>query len=267
MAKSFQSAEDRVEDDEFEDVLAVLAASSPWQEFIAPNLREARKSLSGSTFKIVSSKEFAKVASALNVDGADKVPGVTDKENNTIVMQEWFGQNSHAARLGHVLHESVHWVSHIPGPGKNKKQKNSTALAFLGEGILEGLVECVMEDILTAQRIALARASLRGHQERVTIVRKLMETLSGQIFGRVLFLGEKEPFDMIMRHTYTPGWAEIRALAKQNQVQRALERIPYWRQVADAEHAKETEIVQQQLRKLQKPPPATPAPGAGSAGP
>ena len=163
-----------------------------------------------------------------------------------------------------MLHESVHWVSHIPGPSKNKKQKNSTAMAYPGGH--SGLVECVTE-ILTAQRIALARASLRGHQERVTIVRKLMETLSGQIFGRVLFLGEKEPFDMIMRHTYTPGWAEIRALAKQNQVQRALERIPYWRQVADAEHAKETDIVQQQLRKLQKPPAATPPPGAGSAGP
>jgi hypothetical protein len=80
----FRSAEDRIYEDGFEAVLAVLAGASPWQEYIRENLRVARQNLPRRPFRIVSSKEFAQTMQALG-RGCDiaHTPGVTDKRTGT----------------------------------------------------------------------------------------------------------------------------------------------------------------------------------------
>jgi hypothetical protein len=172
---------------------------------------------------------------ALGEDGdMAHIPGVTDKRAGIITMQEFFGKNSHQTFLGAALHEAVHLVSHPPG--RSEKQ-HSTAWGILGEGLLEGLVECVTRDILTAQGIALARPGLLGHQKRVPVARELLRSLSVPLLARVLFGGDFQQFLMVMNHTYSPaGWTEIKMLTTANNPARAIQRMSELRAVEEQRH-------------------------------
>jgi hypothetical protein len=220
----YRSGEDRIYEEDFEAVLAVLAGPSPWQEDIRESLRIARHNLPRRAFRIVNSDEFVRTMRALGESGdMTHIPGVTDKRAGIITMQEFFGKNSHQTFLGAALHEAVHLVSHPPG--RSGKQ-HSTAWGILGEGLLEGLVECVTRDILSAQRIALARPSLLGHQQRVPVARALLRSLSVPLLARVLFGGDFQQFLMVMNHTYSPaGWVEIKMLTTANEPVRAIQRM------------------------------------------
>lgn len=220
----FRSAEDRVDEDGFEAVLAVLAGPSPWQEHVRENLRVARQNLPRRPFRIVSSKEFAQAMQALG-EGGDiaHTPGVTDKRTGIITMQEFFGVNSRATFLGAALHEAVHWVSHPAGRGG---KSHSTAYGILGEGRLEGLVECITRDILSAQRIALARPDRRGHQQRVPVARELLQRHGATLLARLLFAGDYREFLMLMNRTYSPaGWMEMGKLTTGNDPVQAIRRM------------------------------------------
>jgi hypothetical protein len=228
----FRSGEDRIYEDGFEAVLAVLSGSSRWQEYIVENLRVARRNLPRRHFRIVSSKDFAQTMKALG-NGGDiaHIPGVTDKRAGVITMQEFFGVNSRATYLGAALHEAVHLVSHPAGRGRNH---HSTAFNILGEGLLEGLVELITREILSAQSIALAKPEKLGHESRVPVARELLRNLSVPLLGRVLFAGDFQQFLMVMNHVYSPqGWAEIgrlttrdpdRAIQRMNDLRAAEER-------------------------------------------
>jgi SAM-dependent methyltransferase len=220
----YRSGEDRIYEEDFEAVLAVLAGPSPWQEDIRESLRIARHNLPRRAFRIVNSDEFVRTMRALGESGdMTHIPGVTDKRAGIITMQEFFGKNSHQTFLGAALHEAVHLVSHPPG--RSGKQ-HSTAWGILGEGLLEGLVECVTRDILSAQRIALARPSLLGHQQRVPVARALLRSLSVPLLARVLFGGDFQQFLMVMNHTYSPaGWVEIKMWTTANEPVRAIQRM------------------------------------------
>jgi hypothetical protein len=220
----FRSAEDRIYEDGFEAVLAVLAGASRWQEYIRENLRVARQNVPRRPFRIVSGKEFAQTMQALG-DGGDvaHIAGVTDKRAGVITMQEFFGVNSRATYLGAALHEAVHLVSHPAGRGRTQ---HSTAFSILGEGLLEGLVECVTREILSAQGIALAKSGMLGHQRRVPVARELIRNFKVPLLARVLFAGDFQQFMTLMNHVYSPaGWAEIRRLTTANDPNRAIQRM------------------------------------------
>jgi SAM-dependent methyltransferase len=234
----FRSAEDRVYEDDFDAVLAVLAGDSPWQEYIRESLRVARQNLPRRPFRVVNSEEFVRTMQALGESGdMTHIPGVTDKRAGIVTMQEFFGKNSHQTFLGAALHEAVHLVSHPPG--RSGKQ-HSTAWGILGEGLLEGLVECVTRDILTAQRIALARPGLLGHQQRVPVARALLRSLSVPLLARVLFGGEFQQFLLVMNHTYSPaGWTEIKTLTTANNPARAIQRMSELSAMEEQRHTEE----------------------------
>lgn len=231
----FRSAEERINEDDFEAVLAVLAGASPWEEYIRGNLRVARQNLPGRPFRIVSSKEFAQTMEALGRGGdIAHIPGVTDKRAGVITMQEFFGVNSHATFLGAALHETVHLVSH---PAGRARKWQSTAWSILGEGLLEGLVECITRDILLAQGIALARPDWRGHQQRVPVARELLRTHGVPLLARLLFAGDFRQFLMVMNDVYSPaGWTEIRRLTTANNPARAIQRMNELRLEGAAAH-------------------------------
>jgi hypothetical protein len=141
-----RSAEERIREEDFEAVLRVLAGPSPWQRYISEGLRVARQNIPRRAFRVASSKEFEQTMRALGQQGdLGHIPGVTDKRTGIITMQEFFGVNSQATYLGAALHEAVHLVSHPPG---RAGRQHSTAWGIVGEGLLEGLVECVTIDIL-----------------------------------------------------------------------------------------------------------------------
>jgi SAM-dependent methyltransferase len=231
----FRSAEDRVYEDDFEAVLTVLAGPSPWQEYIRENLRVARQNLPRRAFRVVNSEEFVRTMRALGEDGdMAHIPGVTDKRAGIITMQEFFGKNSHQTFLGAALHEAVHLVSH---PAGRSRTQHSTAWGILGEGLLEGLVECVTRDILSTQGIALAQPGLLGHQQRVPVARELLRRLSVPLLARVLFGGDFQQFLMVMNHTYSPaGWTEIKMLTTSNNPARAIQRMNELSAVEEQRH-------------------------------
>jgi hypothetical protein len=219
-----RSAEERIREEDFQSVLSVLAGPSPWRQFIVPNLRIARQSLPRRPFRIVNHKEFAETMRALGEESeVGHIPGVTNKRTGIITMQEFFGVNSHATYLRAALHETVHLVSHPPG---RANRAHSTAWGILGQGLLEGMVECVTLEILNAQRITLARESMRGHLKRLPVAIELLRQFSRHLLGRVLFQGDFQQFVLLMHHTYSVrGWQEIQSLTTANQPGRAIQRM------------------------------------------
>ncbi len=218
-----RGAEERIMEGDFGKVLNVLAGPSPWQTFIAPNLAIARQHQASRPFRVVDFKQFAATMQALGDSGdTAHIPGVTDKRTGIITMQEWFGVNSHATFLGAALHETVHMVSHPPTQGR------STTLGFsiFGEGLSEGLTECVTIDILRTQKIALARKEWQGHLPRLQVAIALLLPLGVPMLGDVLFRGNFQPFMRLMHQTYSlQGWEEIKRLTTQNKPQQAIQRM------------------------------------------
>jgi hypothetical protein len=219
MSASYASAEDRVYQDDFKAVLKVLGGPSRWRQYISPNLEVARANNRNDVFQIVDSKKFTEVMRALGESGdVDQTPGVTDKKEGRIYLQEFFGINSRATFLGAALHETVHLISHPVGGGPRGQ---STAWAYLGQGLLEGLVEVVTEDILRAQQITWASEKKRGHKERARVMRYLIEKESVPVysvpfFAKVLFGGQGQHLVDIME-VYTPaGWQQIKQLTTAN---------------------------------------------------
>ena len=229
----FTSAEDPVLEPGFNSVLKVLAGPSPWQEYILPNLAITKKKLPAKPFSIVKLREYSDLMDKLGLKDIDRnIPGFTDKQRGTITMVEW-GLNTKTTFLSAALHEAVHLVSHPPQQGA----AHSTAWDILGQGLLEGMVECVTLDILLAQRIALAKASMRGHQQRLKVAVTLLRTLSIPFMARVLFGGQKDPFEPVVRQTYSwNGWEEIKTLTTNNDADRALERMKFWRESQQRVH-------------------------------
>jgi len=240
------SAEERIREDDFESVLRVLAGPSPWQQFIVTNLRVARQNIPSRPFRVVSAKEFERTMRALGEQGdLGHTPGVTDKRTGVITMQEFFGMNSHATYLGAALHEAVHLVSHPPG---RANRQHSTAWGIVGEGLLEGLVECVTVDILNTQRIALARPKMRGHVQRLPVAIELLRGLGVPLLGRVLFEGDFRQFLLLMHHTYSVrGWQEIQSLTTANNPRRAIQRMNELRAVQEQQRREELRIRMRQI--------------------
>jgi len=210
------SGGDPVHESDFSDVLDVLAGRSPWRDYLRKNLDVARKARKGS-FRVVDVNKFHS-----ETGYGTQTPGVTNKRSGDIVMQQW-GRPQYTYLLA-ALHECVHWVSAPAEQGATNGL--STAHGVMGDGLLEGLVEVITEDILGEQKIGLPKADLRGHQERVPIVRRLMETTSVDFFARPLFLGELTQFVQVMNSAYSPeGFGRIRGFATANLKKEALETI------------------------------------------
>src|SRR5262249_25850429 len=210
---SYQSGGDPVHESDFSDVLDVLAGRSPWSDYIGPNLKAARKAKKG-TFKVLDVNAFNTATGH-----GTNTPGVTDKKTGDIVMQQW-GRPQHTYLLA-ALHESVHWVSAPATQGAGNGL--STAHGLLGDGLLEGLVEVVTEDILGKQKIGLPSGGMLGHQDRVPIVRCLISATSVDFFARPLFLGELTQFANGMISTFSQeGFGKIRSLATANQKDQAV---------------------------------------------
>ncbi len=215
---AFSSGSDPVHKSDFSDVLDVLTGPSPWKEYIVPNLKTAKASKR--SFDVLEPSKFQ------TETGEDAhTPGVTHKIDGSIVMQEWGRKET--SYLSAVLHECVHWVSAPAQQGA----EHSTAWDAMGMGILEGLVECITEDILTAQKISLpSNTNQRGHQKRVPIVRELLKTTSVPFFARPLFRGELTQFCLVMEFTYSPiGFKHIKNFAGANATDMALKAIAEWR--------------------------------------
>jgi hypothetical protein len=243
---AFQSAEDRIDEDDFETILAILGGKSLWQGQIRANLPVMRKNLPEHPFRIISAGEFTKVMHNLGEAPDDQVPGITDKRNGIIYLKEFFGVNSRAARLGIALHEAVHLVSHRPGRGGG----HSIALGPLGEGLMEGLVECITSNILASQGIKLAKPEGRGHQQRVPVAAEFIRRMGDYVPGRVLFAGDFQFFLNIMHYTYSvAGWLEIQRTTTANDPARALRRMEELRAAEEQRHAAELERLWRQIPK------------------
>lgn len=198
----FKKSEDRVDESDFSDILDVLGGgTSTWHEFIVPNLTVARSS--PRSFQVLTVRKFNETTGY----GTD-TPGVTYKQTGAIIMQQWGREGS--TFLSAALHECVHLVS---DPAKQGVQ-DSTALGILGVGLLEGLVEVVTQDVLKDQKIPLPKDTMRGHPERVAIVRELLQTMSVVLLARALFRGDGAQLIAVMEATYSrAGWQNIKNLA------------------------------------------------------
>jgi hypothetical protein len=206
----FNSGSDRVQEYEFKNVLEVLEGPSPWRESIRPNLAIARQKVPPGSFHIVSSGKFDQVMTSLGGPNPDAI-GVTDKQTGEINLREW-GPGSDRSYLLAALHECVHLVSHPAEQGK----PHSTAWTHLGPELLEGMVECVTEDILNAQRLALpsGNSGMLGYQGGAAgIAREILNNFSVPFFSRVLFQGNGEQLRAVMDFIYSPvGWVRIKNL-------------------------------------------------------
>lgn len=257
----YQSAEDRVEQDDIEKVMAVLCRPSPWQQYIVPNVKEARSNMGKPVFQIINSTKFSQVMQSLDDhDDSNDTPGVTDKKTGRIFMQDSFGQNAGYAMLGHSLHETVHLVSHPPGIAQKGK---SSARNILAKGLFEGLVECVTEDILNTQGITLARQSKRGHVDRVPVIRNLFKILETRnpplppvpFFGKLLFSGTVtvNHIQAEMDYTFTiREWTQISRLATDNKKDAAIDAMNKVAARQGLQHAKEDEAIREHFRKLRQ---------------
>jgi hypothetical protein len=218
-----RSAEERIREGDFGAVLKVLAGLSPWQQFISPNLAIARQHFPARPFRVVKYREFQDTMRALGNEGStSNIPGVTDKRTGTITMQEWFGENSGATFLGAALHEAVHMVSAPPEQGR----KTTIGYSIFGEGLNEGLTECVTIDILRKQRIGLAREKWRGHLPRLRVAVALLLPLGIPMLGEVMFRANFEPFMRLMHQRYSvQGWEELKRLTTENKPEQAIARM------------------------------------------
>lgn len=174
MGRTFSTAEDRIDSGSFGDIVAVLTGESPWKSWIRPATEAALKNVPDNVFEVLPPDDYKKVLAELEPrENPNDTPGITNKRSGRIHLSGYFGTRSREAMLGHSLHETVHLISHQPGRGT---QPHSSAVGVLGEGLLEGLVELITTEILTAQGITLAAAKRRGHQERMRVVTELMGT-------------------------------------------------------------------------------------------
>ncbi len=244
-----RTAEERIREGDFEKVLAVLAGPSPWQQYIRESLRLARQNLPSRPFRVLSRREFEQIMGP-DVD-VSHTPGVTDKRTGTISMLEYFGGSSQATYLHAALHEAVHLVSHPPGRGG---RLHSTAWTPFGEGLLEGIVECVTIDILNEQHIALARPEMRGHQQRLPVAIEMLRRLSRPLLARVLFEGDYQQFILLMHHFYSvTGWEEIKSLTTANNPRRAIQRMNELRAAQEQRRRDELRVKMQQIPTSRTP--------------
>lgn len=238
----YSSGGDPVQDFEFGDVLDVLGGRSPWQSYIAPNLQIAKSS--PKSFTVLDTDAFKQ-----KTGYGTSVPGVTYKKTGDIIMQQWGAAGR--TYLGAALHECVHLVSDPARQGT----PDSTALLPLGMGLLEGLVEAITEDILTAQGMSLASDRMRGHQKRAPIVRELLKTTSIPFFARVLFQGDSAQFNMVMEYIYSKAeWNRIRAFATAERTQDALQLMQKARAAQEADQNRKAAAAGAELhRRFAKP--------------
>lgn len=244
---SFSSGSDRVQEYEFKEVLAVLEGPSPWREYISANLAIARSKISSSTFRIVSSDKFDEVLTSLNTDDP-KAVGVTNKQTGEITMKEW-GPNSGRSYLLAVLHECVHLVSDPAAQGK----PHSTAYGQLGGGLLEGMVECVAEDILTAQKLPLpsANSGMLGYADGASgIAREFLTNFSVPFFARVLFQGNGDQLLAVMNFIYSSaGWARVKGLISAGHIRDARDLMTRMRADEEDKRNKALRATQQQIQQ------------------
>lgn len=234
---AFSSAEERVDDDAFEAILAVLGGDSPWRAYVRPACAEARKNIPKDVFQVLPPADYIKALALIDPKAtASDTPGITNKREGYIRMEGYFGTKSREAMLGLSLHEVVHLVSHRPG---RAGQQHSTAIGVLGEGLLEGLVELVTCNILTAQKIQLADPKRRGHQKRVPVVVELIKVYGIGVswLGPVLFRGDYQKFHRLMDAAFTTaGWMEIQRLTTSNNPDGAKRRMGELRRAAEKAH-------------------------------
>lgn len=248
MGKNFTSAEDRVDEDDFESILTVLSGKSPWQDAIVAALKETRKNIPRRPFRILPQDDYKVKLHELDPKATPgNTPGVTDKQEGIILMQGYFGTKSREAMLGLSLHETVHLVSHRPG---RAGRPHSTAFPILGEGLLEGLVELVTTDILNGQTITLADPKRRAHQKRVPVMEELIRALNLGIplLAGLLFGGRFAVFSEMMIKTFTgPGWIRIQRLTTADDTAGAIRCITQLRAAEEARNRQRLEELRRQV--------------------
>lgn len=234
MSRTFSTAEDRIDSGSFSDIVAVLTGESPWKSWIRPATEAALKNIPTDVFEVLPPDNYKKVLAELKPkDDPNSTPGITNKKAGRIHLSGYFGTKSREAMLGHALHETVHLVSHQPGIGT---QPHSSAIGVLGEGLLEGLVELITTEILTAQGIALAEAKRRGHQERVQVLTDLMRTygITRAMLARPLFRGDSEQLFRLTETAFTTaGWLAVKQLTTANNTTGAIQRMASCRRAAE----------------------------------
>jgi hypothetical protein len=237
MGKTFSDAEERVDSDSWDDIVAVLIGESSWKFSIRAATEEALKNVSSNVFEVLPPDEYKKVLAKLDPKAnPNDTPGVTDKKEGRIHMSGYFGTKSRESMLGLSLHEAVHLISHRPG--KSSKQ-HSSAIGVLGEGLLEGLVELITTDILSTQGITLASPKKRGHQQRVPVVIDLMSTygITISMLARPLFRGDSEQLFRLMEAAFTTaGWIEVQRLTSDNNPNGAIRRMAALRAAEEKAH-------------------------------
>jgi hypothetical protein len=242
----FSSGSEFVHEHEFKNVLEVLEGPSRWRDYIRPNLAIARAKISSKTFKIVSRGKFDEVLAGLGNPVPDAA-GVTNKLAGEITMKEW-GDDSSKTYLLAALHECVHWVSHPAEQGK----PHSTAFATLGSGLLEGVVECVTEDILNAQGLTLPsdRSGMRGYTEGIAaIAREFLDHSSVPFYARALFQGNGDQLTAVYNFIYSEvGWKLIRNVISAGRLQDARQLMTRFRSQEENKRNKALITTQQQIR-------------------
>ena len=185
-------------------------------EFSGGRSRLVRDNIKSYTFKVDSERDFKWDSERLELNLPADVWGVTDKKTGTILLR-MSEPRTEAGFLLAGLHECVHLVS----DPVVRRAAGSAAKLFLDYGLLEGLVEVVTEDVLIGQGISLPANDLKGHVERTTIMRALIEP-DIDPWARLLFQGNSTDFVEHMSSIYgRRNWELIKAFANLKSVDRA----------------------------------------------
>jgi hypothetical protein len=218
----FRSGEDAVISSDFPKVLDLLKAQSRWQPYLLNNLRAVQDGSMPWTFEVLRDAEFKdRVPHADRSEG--KVYGITYKAISKVYLRET-PLNSATSFVLAALHECVHVVSHPIAITPN----GSTAKRILSDGLLEGLVELVTEDIILANKIPLPLLSsgLRGHQALMPIAQALLDVVGVLPLASLLFYGLQSEISKQFAFLFgSDDWIRIATYAHNQKTQEAISLI------------------------------------------
>lgn len=210
------SAEHQFTEQDAAKLFQILGGPSPWQGYLAANLRASYHQLPGQPIKIlpsISQKHQHVFGQPLPPD----VQGFVDRRNALIYLAEFPKGRRFQSMVGLALHEAVHLFSHPPGKSNRLR---ATVYGFLGTGLLEGLTQVVTEDIQTCQGIRPMRSSWQAFEHFTPVARRFVEIFSRPIVGDAFFNGRISPLHAAIRERWTEGnYVRVRNLTDQDNAQ------------------------------------------------
>jgi len=218
----FGSAERDITEGDARQILRILCGPSPWQPYLQSNLRAHLKDLPSKPVRIVMAGDFANKYTGIFGGTAPKdAQGFVDRKNAIMYLKEFPAGSRAKSKLGLALHEAVHLFSH---PAGRSRLLRSTAYAFLGEGLLEGLTQAITEDIQKAQGIRPMRENWQAYKEYVPVAREICRIFTRTALGDAYFNGNlNNLFQAILHRWGHDQFRKVQALTNRKKTDDALQ--------------------------------------------